>query len=209
MASRRNGTRPDHQRAAIANEAARIMAEHGVADFRVAKARAAERLGARASGPLPSNAEVEAALAERNRIFRPTAQNGLVQGLRRAAMQVMERLTEFQPRLVGPVLSGQATEHSPIDLHLFAEAPELVAIQLERLGFEPRAIGLRHRWRRGEDQQLPGYRFFASNEEFLATVFNDRQRAHAPLSPVDQRPMSRAGLRQVAELLGEAAISER
>jgi len=34
----------------------------------------------------------------------------------------MRYLREFEPRLVGAVLSGTATEHSEVQLHLFADA---------------------------------------------------------------------------------------
>ena len=59
--------RPDHRRLAVADEAARILAEEGQTDFRAAKAKAAERLGLGRNVPLPSNVEVAAALAERQR----------------------------------------------------------------------------------------------------------------------------------------------
>ena len=63
-------TKSDHRRASVANEAARIIQEQGLNDFRSAKEKALERLGLKTAGPLPSNGEIEKALAERNRIFR-------------------------------------------------------------------------------------------------------------------------------------------
>src|SRR5215510_5243181 len=59
----------------LADEAARLMAEHGIADFSLAKRKAAERLGVRAGGALPSNAEIHGRLAERQRTFEPAAHN--------------------------------------------------------------------------------------------------------------------------------------
>ncbi len=43
-------------------------------------------------------------------------------------------LDEFQPRLVGSVLTGTATAYSDINLHLFADASESVAIRLLEIG---------------------------------------------------------------------------
>ena len=62
--SRQITERPDHQRLAIADEAARIIHDEGLADFRSAKYKALERLGLRPKGTrLPSNEEIERALA--------------------------------------------------------------------------------------------------------------------------------------------------
>jgi hypothetical protein len=204
MPGKRTGRRGEQQRAAIAEEAARLMLEHGLADYRAAKSRALERLGLGSNAPLPGNDEIEAALAARQRIFRSDTQDGLIEQLRRDALEVMEGLEEFHPRLVGPVLSGNATDHSSIDLHLFADAPEVVAAQLDLLGYGFKSIQLRHRWRRGESEQLPGYRVFAGDNECLISVFPMKRRGHAPLSPVDGKPMKRAGPRDVAALLDDA-----
>ncbi|RMF96478.1 MAG: hypothetical protein D6727_08255 [Gammaproteobacteria bacterium] len=201
MSSRRHAQRPEHLRATIADEAARIMQESGLADFRAAKAKAVERMGLGRQAPLPGNAEIEAALAERNRVFGGDRHAAQLQRLRRLAADLMLALQAFRPRLVGAVLSGHATEHSAIDLHLFADAAEAVGAQLDSLGLRHRPIACRHRWRRGEEFQLPGYRFRVDGTECLASVFPERRRAHAPLSPVDGRPMRRAGLRELQELL--------
>ena len=56
----------ENLRRAIAQEAARIMAEHGIRDFYVAKRKAAERYGVFEGGLLPKNIEIEEALAERD-----------------------------------------------------------------------------------------------------------------------------------------------
>lgn len=205
MRSKRNGQRADHQRASIADEAARIMMERGMTDYRLAKAKACERLGL-STGPLPSNEEVEAALAARNRIFRGDRHDLQLRRLREAAINVMRRLDAFNPRLVGSVLTGTATEHSAIDLHLYTDTPETVGAQLGTLGLDPRAIQFQHRWRRGEAHIVPGYRFYEQGFEYLAAVFPERRRAHAPLSRVDGRPMRRANHREVARLLGDEAL---
>src|SRR5262245_5182408 len=123
---RRNRSRPDHRRTAIAQEAARIIQEHGLKDFRVAKEKAGLRLGMEDKGALPSNREIESALAERNRIFRGEAHERFIDVLREAALGTMRLLVAFDPRLVGPVLTGNATEHSAIELHLFSDSAEAV-----------------------------------------------------------------------------------
>jgi hypothetical protein len=196
--------RPDHQRLALAVEAARIIQEEGLLDFRSAKAKAAARLGLGRRAHLPDNAEIEAALAERNRIFHGDTLPQLLVSLRQTAFELMRDLGSYQPRLVGDVLSGNATVHSSIELHLFSDTSEAVGTSLESLGIGHRSVARRHRLRANESEAFPGYRFSAHGCDFATTVFPLRLRGHAPLSPVDGRPMRRAGIRELAELLGLA-----
>lgn len=202
---RRERDRPDYRRSALAVEAARIIQEEGLTDFRSAKSKAAERLGLGRNAPLPTNEEIEAALAERNRIFRGDTQPVLLEALRHAAFDLMCELQPFHPRLVGDVLTGSATEHSSVDLHLFSDTAEAVSSGLDVLGIVHRSVQRRHRLRRESAEPFPGYRFTIDGCDFTSTVFPLRMRGHAPLSPVDGKPMRRATLREIAELLGIAA----
>ena len=54
------------------------MQEHGLRDYRGAKEKAGLRLGLEDKGALPTNEEIESAIAERNRIFRGPAQEDLI-----------------------------------------------------------------------------------------------------------------------------------
>ncbi len=195
--------RPDNRRAAIANEAARILQEEGLADFRGAKKKAVERLGLSTGGTrLPSNEEVAQALAERNRIFRGGDHPTLLNELRQAALSILRALEIYHARLVGPVLSGTTTDFSAIDLHLFSDSPETVGVALDVLGLNHRATQIRHQFRRGEAERFPGYRFRTREFEHVATVFSIKHRRYSPLSPIDGKPMARAGIQGVEALLG-------
>jgi len=203
--SRHNRHRPDHRRATIADEAARIMQERGLTDFRIAKEKAQERLGLRGNGPLPSNEEIEWALGVRNRVFRGDRHREYLHELRSAALDMMHSLERHRPRLVGAVLTGHATEHSTIELHLFADTAEDVSMTLHELGIRHRPIESRQKLRRDAWQVFPGYRFFAREFEFSGIVFPELHRKHAPLSPVDGRPMKRAHSDDIAQLLNATA----
>jgi hypothetical protein len=185
----------------LAVEAARIIQEEGLTDFRGAKAKAAERLGMGRDSALPNNAEIEAALAERTRIFHGDTQPELLEGLRQAAFEVMRDLAPFHPRLVGDVLSGNATIYSTVELHLFSDTMEAIGSALEQLGIGHRVIARRFRLRREEVEMFPGYRFSSHDCDFSSAVFPLRLRGHAPLSTVDGRPMRRASLKELADLL--------
>lgn len=192
---------PDHRRLTLAVEAARIIQEEGLTDFRGAKAKAAERLGMGKNAVLPNNEEIEAALAERTRIFHSDSHPELLDALRHAAFEIMCDLAPFHPRLVGDVLSGNATIHSTVDLHLFSDTVEAIGSALEQLGIGHRVIARRFRLRRDEFEPFPGYRFSAHDCDFSGTVFPLRMRGHAPLSPVDGRPMQRASVKELANIL--------
>ena len=189
------------QRAVLAQEAARLISEHGIQDYRLAKSKAAQAYGLSDRGALPSNREIESALAERNRIFRAAQQAELLDGLRAAAVSVMENLLLFKPRLVGPVLSGTVTEHSSIQLHVFSDAPEAIAQQLEFAGIAYQSTRRRHRLRHDEFADFPGFELWTGDFAAEASVFPERLAGHPPLSPIDGRPMQRASLRAVQRLL--------
>ena len=193
----------DNRRTAVANEAARIIQQQGLSDFRFAKEKAVERLGLKRNGSLPSNLEIELALAERNRIFKGDTHFVQLNHLRKAALNAMKLLTVFNVRLTGPVLSGNATEHSRIDLHLFADAQESVAATLKNIGIAYRSVQIRHSFRIHRPEQFPGYRFNLDESEFHATVFPELLRRHSPLSPVDGKPMARVAISELERLLNQ------
>jgi hypothetical protein len=193
--------RAENLRRAIAQEAARIMAEHGIRDFYVAKRKAAERYGVFEGGLLPKNTEIEEALAGYQRLFGGESHAESLQAQRGAALEAMEWLAEFQPRLVGPVLAGTATAHVEVQLHLFADRAETVALKLMDQGI-PHEIGERRvKMNAGRVLAYPSIRFEMAGEPIEAMVFPRDGIRQAPVSPVDGRPMRRADAAEVAALL--------
>lgn len=198
---RRNSPRSYNLRRAVAQEAARVMAEHGIQDFRAAKRKAAERFGITEEGALPSNAEIEASLAAYQRLFAVDTHGATLQAQRRAARRAMRMLVAFTPRLVGPVLAGTATAHSDVQLHLFVDNPEAVALNLLDRGVA-HDLG-EHRLRLDAErfQIFPAVRFEVDQHTIQATVFPVDGIRQTPLSPVDGRPMRRADLSELEALL--------
>jgi len=201
--TRRASSRHANLRRALAQEAARLMAQHGIHDFLAAKRKAAERLGVTDSATLPRNVEIEAALIEYQRLFDASGHDESLAAQRRAAASAMRLLHDFKPRLVGPVLSGTATAHAPVQLHLFAERPENVILRLLDRGIAHEAIERRHRVDAGRVRPYPGLRFEFSGQEFEVTVFPLDGIRQAPVSPVDGRPMRRADAAEVETLLAK------
>lgn len=200
MARRRN-SETERARLVLAQEAARIIVDHGVRDYRVAKQKAAERLGVSARGSLPGNAEIEAAVAEHLQLFGGDSHEDRLRLMRVAALSAMELLSSFTPRLVGPVLSGTADENSAVNLHVFADSPEFVAMELAELGVSYKPYERRLRSRRDRFDTFAGFEFHHGNNPIQATVFPVDGIRQAPMSPIDGKPMRRIDANGVQELL--------
>jgi len=193
--------RAEDLRRALAQEAARIMAEHGIEDFLHAKRKAADRLGINDVAVLPKNVEIEAALREHQRLFRGDSHETTLKALRRIALDTMRLLGEFQPRLVGSVLTGTATDYSDINLHLFADRSESVTMRLLDLGIPHQFYERRLRMDAERSVNVPTLRFEASGRTIDATVFSIDGIRQSPYSPVDGRPMKRANAEDVMDLI--------
>ena len=205
MRAKRHQGRSDNLRTALAQEAARIMAEHGIRDFLVAKRKAAARLGlAEISAILPKNSEIEEALAGYQRLFGGASHIQALEAQRRAALTAMRYLKEFEPRLVGAVLSGTATEHSDVQLHLFAERAESVTLKLIDAGVPHEVTEKRVRLGPERVRPFPGVRFEMDDQPIEAVVFPQDGIRQAPVSPVDGRPMRRASTLEVEALLEQS-----
>jgi hypothetical protein len=199
--SRRPNPRADLLRQAVAEEAARIMREQGVDDFLQAKRKAADRLGVTDASILPRNTEIEAALVAHQRLFAADRHEASLVALRRSALEAMRLMADFQPRLVGPVLTGTASPHSEITLHLFSEVPEAVSLRLEERGVPHEVLERRLRYERDRSVSYPALRFVAGRQTVDAVVFPLDGIRQAPSSPVDGKPMRRASVAEVEALL--------
>lgn len=193
--------RGDRARQMLAQEAARIIVDQGVRDYRVAKTKAAERLGMLEHGSLPGNAEIEQAVSEHLRLFEGDSHSDFLRLMRRAALSAMEFLSPFAPRLVGPVLNGTAASHSPVNLHLFADSSELVAFRLHENRVPYRSFDRRYRSRRNQSDVFAAFEFTHDDSSIEATVFPFDGVRQAPISPVDGKPMRRADKSVVLDLL--------
>lgn len=200
----KRGTIHPGLREQIADEAARLIRDHGIQDYGFAKRKAAARFGVRGAGALPSNSEVEARVLERQRVFEGEDQDARLADMRRLALELMEILEEFQPRLAGPVLSGAITVSTGIELHVFTETPEAVFSALEARRFSVRNCQRRYRYNLQHTVIVPGFRFVARGEDVYALVFPEKGVRQAPISPIDGRPMRRAGRTKLLTLLETA-----
>ena len=116
----------------VAREAAFLIYTSQEKEYKQAKIRAAETLGVRI---LPSNREIAeeldaiaAELEGRERLKR------LVR-MRREALEIMQCLKAFNPRLIGSVWRGTIHKNSDIDIIVYSANPEIVLQRLRRKHF--------------------------------------------------------------------------
>ena len=188
----------------VAQEAARIIINQGVRDYRAAKIKAADRLGLNTRGSLPGNAEIERAIEEHHQLFGGESHADFLRSMRASALSAMELLAEFSPRLVGPVLVGTADENSAVNLHVFSDNAEAVAATLGTLHIPYRSYERRLKRTRNESETYAGFEFEHESTAVQATVFPVDGIRQAPLSPIDGKPMERADRKKVEGLLEPA-----
>jgi len=137
--SARSGGRADEPRALrdrtrIAQAAARLIAEHGITDWSLAKRKAARQLMLPGATALPSNEDIEQALVDHHALFGGDAHAESLRQQRKEALAWMQKLERWDPLLVGGVAAGWATEHSDVRLELVADDPKTVEMVLASSG---------------------------------------------------------------------------
>jgi hypothetical protein len=187
----------------VAAEAARILATEGQHNYHAAKKKAAERIGVSERLALPSNIEVKDALLSYQALYGGLAHRQNIEKLRRAAVRSMQFLGDFQPRLVGSVLDGTASEHSRIALHVFTDAIEPLILFLVEQGVAFSQEQRQIRWYDGGHRIVPLVVLELDGIEIETTVFEPVHLRQAPPSPIDGRPQRRASLPEIECLLNQ------
>lgn len=192
----------DHMRQLLAQRTAQILLDSGTRDFLAAKQKAAQQLGATDTKSLPNNSEIELALSEYQRLFHATSQPEHLEKLRKIAVEAMQFLDVFKPKLVGSVLSGTADEHSIIRMHVFSDTVESVGFYFQEKKI-PCELGERRlRIATDDYQNYSSYEFIVDNIQIELLVFLPKQK-QIPLSPIDGKPMKRADITTVKLLLNQ------
>jgi len=195
---------PDRIRQLIAIEAARLMYEEGVREYRDAKQKAARRFGSEKTlslgSHLPTNAEIHFEFRRLLELHEEKILPERLDRLRRLALKTMDLLSPFHPRLVGSVLAGTATEHSDIDLHLFVQDAEEVEAFLnrQRVPFTSETVSIR------KGREFIDYSHIYLEEEgteIECSIYPPEDMRRAPKSSITGKTMERASRKQLAQLI--------
>lgn len=123
-------SRDAEDRTRIADMAARLIAEHGIADWSLAKRKALRQLMLPERTALPGDDEIEAALVVHHALFGGDEHAVTLRQQREEALTWLRELADFSPVLVGGVAAGWATEYSDIRIELIADDSKEVELML-------------------------------------------------------------------------------
>ena len=144
-----NSNRTKLFRTRVAQEAALLLYTSQENEYKQAKQRAAQTLGARV---LPSNFEVAEELDRIAEELEGAQKRELLLRMRKEAKTLLDLLKEFSPRLVGSVWRGTARRNSDIDILTFSQEPTLVLSRLQEHNFKIESSGWRSVTKEGKKQ---------------------------------------------------------
>lgn len=188
----------------IAREAARLMYEEGIREYRDAKRKAARQFGPEKAlslgSHLPANAEIHEELQRLINLYEEETLPERLLGLRLTALRLMELLAPFHPYLVGSVLNGAVTERSDIDIHLFAASCEEVEefLRSRRIPFEQEVVTIR------QGGEFVDYHHIYLDEdgvEVECSVYPLEDMHRIPRSSFTGKPMERAGVKRLKGII--------
>jgi predicted nucleotidyltransferase len=176
------------------------MAEDGIADYAMAKRKAARQAGDSDLRELPTNEEVEQALRVYQELYQGEEQRAVLKHLRKQALAVMQLLKSFNPHLTGPVLSGTAGRHSDVSLQLFVDS--IKDVELFLLNREiPYRRAEKHLYVGDAWRVIPVFTLDSDEAEVKIAVFSTNDQRHALRTSADGKPIERARTEIVENLL--------
>lgn len=186
----------------VADETARLLYEEGYRDYRVAKQKAAQRLGAdNQAKNQPSNEEIAQALQDYVQFLDPVEHQANLKLHREIALEAMEFLQPFQPYLTGSALEGTSGPLSAVTLHLSANRAEDVIFHLEEQNI-PFQIQERKVKAGKKQDYFPLLRLYVDNVEVELMIFPDD--GHASISALNSmtgKALKRADAKRLQEIL--------
>ncbi len=194
-------TSDDRIRKEIAYEAAKLVAVDGLDDFLQAKRKAAQHLGINNKRMLPSNNEIESALIEYQSLYLNKEQTQTLYDLRLVAYKAMTLLGQFNPRLTGSVLSGTASQHSEITLHVYSDTSETVTLFLLFNKISVTICERRVLVEKNNAAYFTALKFIAGELDIIVIVLPLTFLKNALIDSITERPMKRANLNDVKKLI--------
>jgi predicted nucleotidyltransferase len=181
----------------IALEAARLLANGVETEYLHAKQTALLSLGLSSQTRLPSNRKINdcVGMLTREQLGSEEVDRRIAE-MRDIAIEVMTVLTDFDPFLIGSVLTGKIKKTSDIDLHAYCDDPDLLLAYLEDFGY--RDLQVEHvENRKGRFVHL---KWEERDYPVEVTVYSWSWRDVVMYSSVTGKPMKRADLQTVQKL---------
>lgn len=202
-----SGNRQSQLRQLIAQLAARMMAEEGIADYAHAKRKAGRQLGITDSQCMPTNSEIEEEIRLYHDIYNSDDQPEALLQLRKDALLVMQLLERFNPHLTGAVLDGTAGKYAETHIHLFADSLKEVEIFLlnQQIPYITDEKSYRISERRSMDRKkVPLFTLEGPHGLIKLSVFEVDDMRMATKSPVNGSNASRANIEALTKLIAQS-----
>ena len=183
----------------IAREAARLMYEEGVDQFLDAKQKAARRITGKAGGVLPSNGQISDELYQLAMFRQGDKHQQKLFEMRLLALDVMEHLADFSPRLIGSVSTGRIRDGSDVDLHVFVDHIEVLFNHLSMLEwpYECREVWINA----GGKPNCYNHVYLSFEYPVELSVYDTREIRVRGRSSTDGKPIDRMSASRVRDLL--------
>ncbi|WP_334108195.1 hypothetical protein [Methylobacillus sp.] len=202
-----SGNRQSQLRQRIAQVAAQMMAEEGIADYAHAKRKAGRQLGITDTQCMPTNSEIEEEIRLYHDIYNSDEQPEALLQLRKDALLVMQLLERFNPLLTGPVLDGTAGKYAETHIHLFADSLKEVEIFLlnQQIPYITDEKSYRVSERRSADRKkVPVFTLDGPNGLIRLSVFETDDMRISTKSPVNGSNANRANAETLNNLIRQS-----
>lgn len=123
------------------------------------------------------------------------------------ALQAMDLLADYSPRLAGALAAGHADARLPVVLHVCAGHVDEVHHALAARGIPTRTFATRLHVPREGTETLPGIGFYAGAQEFRILVFSEAQFRQRLRVGDETEPSPRLPPAKVRTLLAAATAS--
>ena len=175
------------------------MYEENVQQFLSAKKLAARRILGKDIKHLPSNGEISDALYQLSQFKDANVHQEKLYFMRIKAIEIMEQLQPFRPRLIGSVSTGRIRQGSDIDLHVFCDHIEDLESYLNALGwrYETEQVSIQSNNRFKEYQHI--YLDFEYPVEL--SVYPEDEYKITNRSSTDGKSIKRLNLKKVHQLI--------
>lgn len=195
-------------RARIAAEAARLMYEEGIKQYFTAKRLAANRVLGKVAGKrmryrpqdLPSNGEIRDALLLLADLAEGEKRSRRLFAMRAVALEAMESIERFEPRLIGSVSTGHVRRGSDIDIQVFTDDEDALSrhLSLTCRIFEPERVSI---LKLGKVREYLHLHLLDMAFPVELTVYERRELRFRPRSSTDGKPIVRVPLHALRALL--------
>ena len=194
----RRYTAHSNLRHSVAVEAARLLYSREYKEYFQAKREAARR---QSTTVLPTNSEIHQQLLILADRLEGEGREQRLFAMRKVALELMELMEEFSPRLIGSVWTGHIRQGSDVDLNLYGDSTEAVGNLLEKamLPFELERV---HSRKLGQERGfLHFHTHHPSGIPVEITLYPSAEVHDHPTCSITGGPMARGTLPELRQLL--------